>query len=576
MSVRAVRWSGPRSDPAGNGAFHVPRRTRIRSAPLEDLARQQRFSPPRAILKQIVRAESLAAEVDPAQSYPEEWVVFRITGYRPAAVAGGGDSGFEATIIPGAALIADLSAFVEQLSDEGGLDAAVMGEPLLHTHELCARWSVSAKTLERYRRQGLVARRMRDGVGHVRLGYSARVVEAFESRRAAQLKRAGAFERMPGPIRERIVRGARLYAGRLGWTLNQAAGRLARRYRVGHESARQLLLRHDELAAEPIFDRRPPLSVRERRVALRAYERGIGPGAIATRFGRSTPSVHRVINQRRAERIRRLPRPIERDASFALEGIEGSMLAPVVVREGLGDPFPTTADSLVALAHAMPPADAAVEHARAAAMQFLWWRATRQVSESMSRVPRSSELDRSETDLRWMLRLKAELLRAELPVVVRGVQERLGGRLDERENESVATALATALSAASAAIDRHDPFRGGRVAAPISLAISRALASEHALNVASGTELPDWSMRLTGWQSRFEPDARVRKVVEGLSAEEQRPLALRFGWSMAGVGSGLHPRTRREVMEMTGMSLQAQAGLLRRAMKLARTPPVEK
>jgi len=546
----------------------VPRRTRIRSTPLEDLARQQRFTPSRAILKQIARAEELAAEVDPEQSYPEEWVVFRITGYRPAAT-GASSGDFEAAVIPGSALIGDLSAFVERLSDDAALSASAMGEGLVSSDDLCARWNVSRKTLERYRRRGLIARRTRDARGHVRLAYSRTVIEAFEMRERARLQHAASFERVPAAVRERVLRGAKLYALRLGWTLNQAAGRLALRYGIGHETVRQMLIRHDESGDAPIFDRQPPLSVRDRRLALRAYERGITPARMAKRLGRSTPSVHRVILLRRLERLRRVPAPGVHDAAFELPDVEKSLLSPLAVRTGFGASFPTDVLSLAALARAMPPVDAAVEHARAAAMQYLWWRAT-SAARSMALAASSSQLDRAETDLRWMLRLKAELLRAELGVVIRAIEERAGRPLHDMPSGQAHGLLLHSMDAAVGAIDRHDPFRGGRLAAPVSLAVTRVLAGGGGVSVHAGP-LPDWSLRLTPWQSRFEPDPRLRDRLGELPDVSWRVLAMRFGWGADAEGTGEQPMTRREVSEVAGFSPQAQMTAHRRAIVLVRS-----
>jgi hypothetical protein len=404
----------------------------------------------------------------------------------------------------------------------------------------------------------------------VRLVYARTSVDTFEVRNAERLGRAAGFSRASPGVRARVVRGARLYSERLGWTLNQAAGRLAHRYRLGHETVRQILLRHDESVERPIFARRPPLSVMEQRMALRAYERGLTPANIARRLGRTKASIHRVINQRRAGRLRRVPPPPDREAAFELEGVELSLLAPAAVNEGFGSPFPTDPASLVALAHAMPPVDAAIEHARAAAMRFLWWRGTRPTRGGASRPPRSTILDRAETDLRWMLRLKAELLRAELPLIVRAVEERAGRGLREIDAGAACELLSLSLGAASAAIDRHDPMRGGRVAAPVSLAISRALAHPVPSRSGDAPMLADWSIRLTSWQSRFEPDPRLRRFLPELPVEIRAPVALRFGWGLDQEGAGSHPRTRAEVRASLGLSPQAQMSALRRALTMMR------
>ena len=50
---------------------------------LGDLARQMEFTPQDARLAQIQAAEELLHAIDPAKAYPLDFVVFRITGYRP-------------------------------------------------------------------------------------------------------------------------------------------------------------------------------------------------------------------------------------------------------------------------------------------------------------------------------------------------------------------------------------------------------------------------------------------------------------------------------------------------------------
>ena len=86
----------------------MPAFAKLRIAALDDLARQLRFAPPETLRRQLERAEQLAAEIDPSINYPEDWIVFRITGYRA-------DMPAPATIV-GEALLGDIGILVERLS----------------------------------------------------------------------------------------------------------------------------------------------------------------------------------------------------------------------------------------------------------------------------------------------------------------------------------------------------------------------------------------------------------------------------------------------------------------------------
>src|SRR4051794_36550235 len=93
----------------------MPPLPRLKVPALAELARQLRFEPAKAARRQLELAEALVGQIDPAQVYPYEWVVFRLTGYRPddgggAAAASGGP-----ITIPGSALLADLPPLIERL-----------------------------------------------------------------------------------------------------------------------------------------------------------------------------------------------------------------------------------------------------------------------------------------------------------------------------------------------------------------------------------------------------------------------------------------------------------------------------
>ncbi|XHC25579.1 hypothetical protein ABWH91_15355 [Phycisphaerales bacterium ac7] len=189
----------------------MPKLSSIRLDALSDLVAELRYTPRDALRRCVERTESLAMEIDPETTYPMEWVVFRVTGYRPK------DAPEE--MVVGEALIADLSSMLEHLSEIAEIGEADLVGETLSTEDLMERWGVSRRSIERYRRMGLVARRYQDASGVTRLAFSADVVEAFEDRRGDRLERARSFERVGEEERNWLYRRALRYRSRLGCQL---------------------------------------------------------------------------------------------------------------------------------------------------------------------------------------------------------------------------------------------------------------------------------------------------------------------------------------------------------------------
>ncbi|MCZ6446325.1 MAG: hypothetical protein O6758_09085, partial [Planctomycetota bacterium] len=140
----------------------MPRVARFKIAALGELFRQLMYAPLVARRRQMEAAEQLVAQIDPQQVYPEEFIIFRITGYRP-------DLPDEPVGLVGEALVADLVTLIQRLSQ--GLDLSSLNDdrtPVM-LDDLARRLNVSAKTLQRYRKQGLVCHYVVFGDGTQRL-----------------------------------------------------------------------------------------------------------------------------------------------------------------------------------------------------------------------------------------------------------------------------------------------------------------------------------------------------------------------------------------------------------------------
>ncbi len=550
----------------------MPALPRLRVSALAELAEQLKFVPREAARRHVENAEGLIFDVQASAAYPEDWLVQRITGYRPEIR--------EPAVIVGAALLADLGAMVERLSERAEFETSELaGWP--GVGELCQRWGVSRRTLERFRALGLAARRTRNGPeeaapGKQVLRFSPRVAAWFEEVHAERLRGAEAFSRIDAVTAERMVRRAARYRRRLGCTRAAVAERLAQRFGRSPDAIRRLLKRHDEQQAAAgaaiIFPRPGPATERQSRLIERATRwRGVGidMALIARRAGKSAASVHRIALEQRAALLRALDLEGPTAPAFAaLSGPGGGgraegerrFLSSAWVREGLGRPGADSVPEFIAqaLAHGWP--DPARERAMAIAMAFLRRRAREAIGTLPAHGPGAAEIDAIVTDLRWIVRLKCELVRGEGMLLLKTVEGRLGRPLADLPPRPAARLLMLSLEAVAGpggAVDRYDPFKGGRLAAPAGLALNRAISrwttGEGAVWVAGaphGREsgaptgratriehdppaLDDWTRAVAPWQMWTEPPAALWSALEHAPEADRLLLQRRYGWLIA-------------------------------------------
>jgi uncharacterized protein YoaH (UPF0181 family) len=494
-----------------------------------------------AVLVCIERAEALALDVDPALTYPEDWLVFRITGRD-------GDPAHK-ELIPGAELRSELSPLVERLCAAARLKVdEVSGEDAA---TLAARWNVSRVTLDRMRRRGLIARRVVDPKGRARLVFTPRMVEQFAAANAQALERACQFTRVSEEeAAEMIERARRLRAE--GLSVSQAAARIAAEMGRSHEGVRQVLRR----AGKPELREAPALSAKKRRVLYRAWRRGIDLGLMARRTRRSRGAVRRAITLERAEKLRTLLDSGALVVPSMKRSAGPALLAAPPVRTGLCEPTPATVTAFIRAARIMGPPIGAEESARLAAYQYLRAEAARLIEKLDRLQPSASAVDRAETLLRWASRLKAELVRSQFRLMLDTLAARLGKPIEEVGAQAVLRILTGAIGRIGDVVDAHDAAKGGRLAGAAGLALDRyatqvvreltppdGSARRAVAVIPQGLPMPAWERAVSPWQAFLEPDARLLPAIRAgrVPQREATVLLLRFGWD------GGPPRTLAEL-----------------------------
>lgn len=537
----------------------MPRVSTPRTDVIAELGEQLRFTSKRVLMRHLDSIEQLAGQVDAEGVYPEDFVVFRVTGYRPDVA--------EPRLIPGEALRGDLSALAERLSESAGLTEEDLTGPVETVATLTQRWGVTRRTLERYRRLGLIARRVDLGLGRRALVFSRAGVEAFERANADRLEKAAGFARLDDRELERVWSRARRYRARMGWSLNRVAQRISARSGRSPEGVRRVLRRLDKASTDPVFPEPGPPTPRDRMLAVRSVRRGIEPAKIARVKNRRKSAVVRALNDGRADLLRSLDLPAYR------EPVAGA-LDHEPARSGLDTRGPGDLVGLIAQMSERPAPVAFIERAQGAAYRALIGEA----ADGIAALPTSSvsgaALDEIETRLRWAAMLKTALVARELRLALDTLERRIGGPVASLPPARAGELLLGAIAVVGEAVDRFDPARGGRLAAPVSIALQRWCAhipdvvgqaepGRASRRTPEGVVLADWTRTLAPWQAWLDPDPRVRGVLDRLGDEDRAMLARRFGLD------GDRPETLEAIAASDGKRAVHLARAERRAMRHA-------
>ncbi|MGL4553372.1 MAG: sigma-70 family RNA polymerase sigma factor [Gemmataceae bacterium] len=256
---------------------------------------QVRFAPPTRRQEQLLRARTLLTEVEPGRAYPYQFVCFRVTDYRP-------DS-YPDLLIPGEDLRDDLTLFIEALGETVPAEA---GE-LVSLDQLATRLNVSTKTIRRWRKLGLVGRRVLK-TGKRQLCFESGVIERFLSTNQERVEKGGKFSQMSDAEREDILRRAKRLS-HVGGTLTDISRRIARKLRRSVETVRYTIRNHDKEHPErAVFPNiTGPLDAITKESIFTSYRRGMNVETLAKRYQRTRNSVYRVINEVRAKHLLEQP-----------------------------------------------------------------------------------------------------------------------------------------------------------------------------------------------------------------------------------------------------------------------------
>ena len=297
--------------------------TNFKHQALKELTDQQvRFAPPERRLEQMSRAEQLLNDIDPIREYPYSFVCFRVTDFRPTEYAD--------LVIVGRDLLHDLGLFIATLARTMPvLNLENVTEPVLTLEEFSKKLNVTTKTINRWRKRGLIGLPVLcNGRRHV--GFLPSLVDPFLSANKQKVEKGSRFSQLSDEEKDEILRRAHRLARVGTGSLTEISRRIACRLGRSPETVRYTIKNFDRANPQKALfpDVTGSVDPDTKLVIFNSFRRGISVDTLAKRFQRTRSSMYRIINEIRAQRLLDLTVEYMPHVSF-----EDSAMEPIILAD---------------------------------------------------------------------------------------------------------------------------------------------------------------------------------------------------------------------------------------------------
>jgi RNA polymerase sigma factor (sigma-70 family) len=527
---------------------------------------QVRFAPPARRVEQYTRAETLLTEIESAKQYPYQYVCYRLTDFRSQA--------FPHLLIGGEDLKHDVGLFMTELSRSlaelsrsmPAVPVETMTEPVMTLEDMSKRLNVSTKTINRWRRRGLIGLPIMCN-GRRRIGFLPSLVKPFLAANQDQIQRSGRFSLLSDNEKEEILRRAKRLSRLGSGTLTEVSRRIARRVGRSPETVRYTIKnfdrQHPDQALFPGVT--GPLDADTKQLIYTSFRRGMPVETLAKRFQRNRTSVYRIVNEVRARRLLSQPLDYIYDASFDDPAREAEILAPMPEAEEYEANrrqmrIPKDAPPELASLYEMPLLKKEQEQHLFRQMNFLKHKASRlrahlQTALDAGRQIRSQELKQIEEIQSQATAIKDQLINCNMRLVV-SIAKRHAGQTD-----NFFELLSDGNMSLIRAVEKFDFSRGFKFSTYASWAIMKNFARS----------IPEEKHRreryVTGHEELFESAAdtrtdeqeclasaeqaahRVNRLLEYLDPREREIIRLR-----AGLDNNAEGMTLEEIGQRLGIT----------------------
>ena len=511
---------------------------------------QVRFAPRDKQLEQANRAERLLSEIEPARTYPYDYLCFRITDYRPTSFANMKLTGDQASH--------DLRLFVEDLTDAAAVPASAAGEEVLTVEEMAKKFNVSTKTISRWRQQGLVSRRFVFD-GRKRLGFLRSSIDRFVGENTERVNRGMNFSQMSEVERDEIISRARRLAAANGCP-SEVARRIAKKMNRSVETIRYTLKQfeqdHPDLAIFPTST--GPLSDETKQKIYEQYRRDVSADELAKRYCRTKTSIYRIINEMRATRILELPLDYMSNPYFGREGAEKTIFGPM---PGHDQPAPKKArlpsglPPYLASLYEVPLLTREQEGYLFRKFNYLKYKATKLRQKLDPIRARSSLMEEIENLYDQAVTVKNQIVRANLRLVVSIAKRHVG------PSDNFFELVSDGNMSLIRAVEKFDYARGNKFSTYASWAImknfARTIPDElrrrdrfRTSEAEMFSAAPDRRSDQYGQESaQSQRVVQIGRILEKLDEREQKIIMSRFG-----LDHSTEPLTLKEVGQEMGVT----------------------
>jgi len=265
--------------------------------PLRILKTQLLYAPESLRKEQVSHLEDFIVDIKPNETYAYEYICVRITGYKPEKPKG--------ARFPGEPLREDLVKLLDDLSRSLRMGPDEVEEEVVDLKQVTTRYRVSAKTIARWRQEGLAARRLLYPDGAWRIGFRRSVLEHFAKAHPEKVKRSAEFSRITEEEKERIFRRVIELAQESGFNFSKCASLVAKEFGRSPQTIRSLLkrLRQENPRAVLIPRPRHILAAGERQAIVARFNQGAPVLELARRYGKNRSTIYRIIYHSKFEAI---------------------------------------------------------------------------------------------------------------------------------------------------------------------------------------------------------------------------------------------------------------------------------
>jgi len=525
--------------------------SRYKVQALQELADQQvRFAPPERRLEQLSRVEKLLNEIDPNKTYPYAFVCYRVTDFRP--------EGYADLAISGGDVIHDLGLFLASLAHSmPAIPAEEVAEPVLTLEEMSKKLNVTTKTINRWRKRGLIGVPILfNGRRHV--GFLPSLVDPFLTANKNRVERGSRFSQLTEQEKEEILRRARRFARVGTGSLTEISRRIVRRLGRSPETVRYTIKNFDRAFPDRALfpDVTGTFDLDTKELIFNSFRKGTSVDTLAKRFQRTRSSMYRVINEIRAQRL--LEQPVEYIDNVSFED---EAMAPVIEVE-MPDleayeesrqrmRAPKDAPPELASLYEVPLLNKDQEQHLFRKMNYLKFKAGKLLDKlklpsgkvNTSQL-RTQDLDRVESLLAEANAIKDQLINCNMRLVV-AIAKRHAG-----QGENFFELLSDGNMSLIRAVEKFDYSRGNKFSTYASWAIMKNFARS----------IPEEKHRreryLTGNEEIFATAADMRSNEREMVATAEHASS-----SVHNLLEQLEPREREIIRMRAGLDSEAKKGL---------------